>query len=254
MMRRWSTAASARPRSPDVYVPLAQRAAARGFSRRARRRPVPVVAVVGSVAVGKSTTARALRELTRRAARAAATSSWWRPTASCSRTPCSTRRASPCGRDSPRATTSAALAQFLAAARAGADELPRAGVLPRAVRRRPGVRAGRARDRARRCSWKACALDRARGPSLVDFVIYLDADERDIRDWFLARFARRCSPKDLLEIAYAGVGRDQRREPARAHPPDSRERADVVLEKRADHVVRGWCSAIPGVTRWVHDC
>ena len=79
-------------------------------------------------------------------------------------------------------------------------------------------------------------------------MIYLDADERDIRDWFLARFVTMFS-EDLLEIADQAwdeinlANLDENILPAR-------DRADVVLEKRADHVVRGWCSASRGVTRW----
>jgi type I pantothenate kinase len=70
---------------------------------------------------------------------------------------------------------------------------------------------------------------------LVDFVIYLDADERDIREWFLARFVAMFS-EDLLEIAYQAWD-EINLVNLHEHILPARERADVVLEKRADHVV-----------------
>ena len=69
----------------------------------------------------------------------------------------------------------------------------------------------------------------------VDFVIYLDADERDIRDWFVARFLSMFS-EDLLDIAYAAWD-EINVVNLHEHIFPARERADAVLEKRADHVV-----------------
>ena len=66
-------------------------------------------------------------------------------------------------------------------------------------------------------------------------MIYLDADERDIRDWFLARFVAMFS-EGLLEIAQQAWD-EVNIVNLHEHILPARERADVVLEKRADHVV-----------------
>ena len=182
----------------DVYIPLAERLGAR-FLGDDPPLPVPVVAVVGSVAVGKSTTARALREVLARARPSGRTSSWWRPTVSCSRMPCSTRVGLTMRKGFPESYDLGALARVPRA---------RASVVPTSSACRctptscydvvPGSEQVVARPRV--LLMEGLALTEPGVAPLVDFVIYLDADERDIRDWFLARFVAMFS-EDLLEIA-----------------------------------------------------
>ena len=103
-----------------MYVPLAQRLGARFLHDPPP--PVPVVAVVGSVAVGKSTTARALREVIaalpeQPRVELVATDGFLFPNAVLDARGLTMRKGFPESYDL------AALAQFLGAARGGADEL-----------------------------------------------------------------------------------------------------------------------------------
>jgi type I pantothenate kinase len=214
----------------DVYVPLARRIGTRLL--RDASPPVPVVAVVGSVAVGKSTTARALRELIaalpdRPHVELVATDGFLLPNAELDARGLTMRKGFPESYDL------GALARFLVAAKHGADELR----VPVYSHDRydivPGAEQVVARPRL--LVMEGLALTEPDVASLVDFVIYLDADERDIRDWFLARFVAMFS-EDLLEIAYEAWD-EINLVNLHEHILPARERADVVLEKRADHVV-----------------
>ena len=214
----------------DVYVPLAQRLGARLL--RDASPPVPVVAVVGSVAVGKSTTARALQELIaalpdRPHVELVATDGFLWSNAELDARGLTMRKGFPESYDL------GALARFLAAAKRGAPELR----VPVYSHEQYNVVSDieQVVQRPRLLVMEGLALTEPEVASLVDFVIYLDADERDLRDWFLARFVALFS-EDLLEIAYQAWD-EINVVNLHEHILPARERADVVLEKRADHRV-----------------
>ena len=214
----------------EVYVPLAQRLAAQLL--REDPPPVPVVAVVGSVAVGKSTSARALQELLaaspdRPHVELVGSDGFLFPNAELDARGLAMRKGFPESYDLR------ALASFLAAAKAGAEELR----VPVHSHERNDIVPGEEQvvRRPRLLLMEGLALTEPEIVAFVDFVIYLDADERDIRDWFLTRFVAMFS-EDLLEIAYQAWD-EINLVNLHEHILPAREHADVVLEKRADHVV-----------------
>lgn len=213
-----------------VYVPLAEWLGARLL--RDEPPPVPVVAVVGSVAVGKSTTARALQEVLlalpdRPHVELVATDGFLFPNAELDARELTMRKGFPESYDL------LALARFLGDVKGGASEVrvpvyshERYDIVPGAelVVRQP-----------RLLLMEGLALTESEIAPLVDVVVYLDADEDDIRAWFLARFVAMFS-EDLLEIACEAWD-EINAVNLHEHILPARERADVVLEKRADHVV-----------------
>lgn len=214
----------------SVYVPLAEQLGARLLADDPP--PVPVVAVVGSVAVGKSTTARALRELLgalpgQPRVELVATDGFLYSNAVLDARDLTMRKGFPESYDL------AALARFLGAARLGVDELHVPVYSHELYDVVPGEHQVVARPRL--LLMEGLALTEPEIAPLVDFVIYLDADERDIREWFLARFLSMFS-EDLLDIAHAAWD-EINVVNLHEHILPARERADAVLEKRADHVV-----------------
>lgn len=86
-----------------------------------------------------------------------------------------------------------------------------------------------------------------------DFSLYLDADESDIEGWYVQRFLRLqrtvfqdprsyfhhykdLSPDEAIKVAQ-GIWRDINLRNLRENIEPTRERANVVLRKRADHLV-----------------
>jgi type I pantothenate kinase len=214
----------------SVYVPLAEQLGARFLADDPP--PVPVVAVVGPVAVGKSTTARALRELLGALpgephVELVATDGFLYSNAVLDARDLTMRKGFPESYDL------AALARFLGEARLGVDELH----VPVYSHERYDVVRGEHQvvARPRLLLMEGLGLTEPEIAPLVDYVIYLDADERDIREWFLARFLSMFS-EDLLDIAHAAWD-EINVVNLHEHILPARERADAVLEKRADHVV-----------------
>jgi type I pantothenate kinase len=102
-------------------------------------------------------------------------------------------------------------------------------------------------------------LDTTVGPppfaaDLLDYSVYLDADEADIEGWYVERFLRLCaegrddansfyhhfsamSTAQIVQLA-GRVWRDVNGPNSRAHVLPTRDRADLILEKGADHAIR----------------
>jgi type I pantothenate kinase len=94
----------------------------------------------------------------------------------------------------------------------------------------------------------------------LDLAVYIDADEADMRIWFVDRFLALCEAAIADETSFyrgfAGMTREQQRGIAdwtwreinavnlRDHIAPSRSRADWVLSKRRDHSIRA--SSVPG--------
>jgi type I pantothenate kinase len=213
-----------------VYVPLAEQVRTRLL--RAEPPPVPVVAVVGSVAVGKSTTARALQDALLALPEGPrveliATDGFLFSNAELDVRGLTMRKGFPESYDLP------ALFRFLADAKAGVAELRAPVYSHEWYDIVPGEE--QLVQRPSLLLMEGLALTAAEIAPLVDFVIYVDADEADIRDWFLARFvAMFC--EDLLEFANQ-AWEEINVVNLHEHILPARELADVVLEKRADHVI-----------------
>ena len=94
----------------------------------------------------------------------------------------------------------------------------------------------------------------------LDLAIYIDADEADMRTWFVDRFLALCEAAIADETSFyrgfAGMTREQQRGIAdwtwreinavnlRDHIAPSRSRATWVVSKRRDHSIRA--SSVPG--------
>src|SRR5262249_37570293 len=72
--------------------------------------------------------------------------------------------------------------------------------------------------------------------ALLDAVVYIDADERDVEQWFLARFLT-MFPADLLDVAHL-AWRDINVVNLHEHVLPARDHADVVIVKGPDHRVQ----------------
>jgi type I pantothenate kinase len=86
---------------------------------------------------------------------------------------------------------------------------------------------------------------------LLDLAVFLDADERVMEQWYVTRFVALCTdaPPGTFYAGFAGFDADAREQIARdiwraVNLPNLREcivptrdRADVVIEKRADHSI-----------------
>jgi type I pantothenate kinase len=105
----------------------------------------------------------------------------------------------------------------------------------------------------------------ASGRALIDALVYLDADEADIERWFTARlvklmlaaaddptsfYARFLGLDDagrlnFCKVVWEGINRPNLRE----HISRARDRAELVIRKRADHTIERlggrWLDALP---------
>lgn len=215
----------------SVYVPLAQE-----LGERLLRRPpppVPIVAVIGGVAVGKSTSAHVLQQslLTlpeKPRVELVATDGFLLSNRELEARGLTMRKGF------PETYDTSALERFLVAARAGAPEL-RVPVYSHemydVVPDEEQVVRG-----ARVVIVEGLGLTQTTLAPLLDFVIYVDADERDVREWFLARFLS-MFPPDLLDVAQQAW--EEINVPnLHEHILPARATADLVLEKGPDHSVQ----------------
>ena len=258
----------------ETYLPLARllelrraataqlHGATAGFLGRDLERPPFVVAVAGSVAVGKSTTARLLRLLLARSpagpvVELVTTDGFLLPNAELARRGLLERKGFPESYDR------GALLRFVAAVKAGAPEVAapvyshlRYDVVPgeRVVVRRPDVLILEGLN--------VLAPPRPRpdgryGLALSDFLdasVYLDAQVSDVRRWYVERFLalRGSAFRDPQSYFHRYADLDEAAAVARAsaiwetvNGPNlvdnvlpTRGRATVVLEKGPDHAVR----------------
>jgi type I pantothenate kinase len=258
----------------DVYLPLSRLlnlyvAAAQGLHQVTDRflgkpdRPVPyIVGIAGSVAVGKSTFARILRALLARwpnhpQVDLVTTDGFLYPNRVLEERGLMNRKGFPESYDLRR------LMRFMAELKSGADEV-RAPVYSHLVYdivpdeetvvRQPdivlveGLNVLQTPDSARRRSIRTFVSD------FFDFSIYLDAEEHDIEEWYVARFLtlrdtafrdprsyfRRyadLSTEDAVATArriWTEINGTNLRENIRP----TRNRARLILRKGADHAIR----------------
>jgi type I pantothenate kinase len=252
----------------DIYLPLARLlnlhfTAARSlmhvksaFLGRAPRNPPYIVALAGSVAVGKSTFARVLCALLarwpdHRRVELVTTDGFLHANRVLEERGLMRRKGFPESYDLPR------MLQFLSAVKAGEVdlELPVYSHLggdivasEHQVIRQPDI-----------LMFEGLNVLQARGtaPMVVsdffDFSIYLDADETDIQSWYVERFLglqrtafqqpasyfhsyRNLPPSDAREVADR-LWREHHRANLRENILPTRMRADVVLRKGSDHSV-----------------
>ncbi|SDD13218.1 pantothenate kinase [Bradyrhizobium brasilense] len=252
----------------DVYLPLTRLlnlhfAAARNLAhvkaeflgRPARRSPY-IVALAGSVGVGKSTFARVLCALLARWAdhprvELVTTDGFLHANGVLEERGLMRRKGFPESYDLPR------MLRFLAAAKAGERELELpvyshliGDIVPseRQVIQQPDILVFEGLN---------VLLARGTAPVVVsdffDFSIYLDADEADIQSWYVERFLRLqptafrnpasyfhhyrdLPPGDAREVAER-LWREHHRANLRENILPTRTRADVVLRKRSDHSI-----------------
>ena len=105
----------------------------------------------------------------------------------------------------------------------------------------------------------------ADGRQLIDALIYLDADEVDIEIWFTDRLVRLmlaaaddptsfytrflglddAGRRDFCKMVWEGINRPNLRD----HISRARDRAEIVIKKRGDHAIAGvagrWALALP---------
>jgi type I pantothenate kinase len=251
----------------DVYVPLSRllnlyAVGARELHRSTRGflgqndEPTPfVIGVAGSVAVGKSTTARLLRELLARwedtpRVELVTTDGFLLPNAELERRGLMERKGFPESYDRR------ALLRFVAALKSGADELRaplyshlRYDVLDGETQlvARPDVVVLEGVNVLQRGAGRAYVSD------FVDFALYLDAAESDIHRWYRERFLalrngafqrpesyfhRYAQLSDEEAVAVAtGIWERTNRPNLLNNIQPTRPRADVILEKGSDHFV-----------------
>ena len=215
----------------EVYVPLAERLGARFLGDDPP--PVPVVAVVGSVAVGQEHDRTRAPGRARGLARAAA-----RRAGGDGRVSAPERRArrarSHHAQGVPRELRPRRAREFLAAAQRRRRRAPRAGLLPRALRRRARLRAG---GGATTCAarWRA-----SRSPSPVLRSSSISSSTSTPTSATSASgsspASSRCSPR-ICSRSRIQAWDEINLVNLHEHILPARDRADVVLEKRADHVV-----------------
>lgn len=257
----------------EVYLPLARllnlyvagaratRDATQAFLRQ-QPQPTPfVIGVAGSVAVGKSTTARLLQELLRRfddtpRVELVTTDGFLWPNAELERRGLLQRKGFPDSYDRR------ALLRFVAAVKSGMDEVPAPvyshltyDIVPgeHVLVQRPDVLIVEGLNvlqppLARPDSRNGLAVS-----DFFDFSIYVDAKEEDVRSWYVSRFLR------LRQTAFADPGSYFHRYAALSdaeavetaesiwgsiNGPNlvenvlpTRSRASLVLSKGADHAV-----------------
>lgn len=252
----------------DVYLPLTRLlnlhfSAARNLmqvkaeflGRPARHSPY-IVALAGSVGVGKSTFARVLCALLAGWAdhprvELVTTDGFLHANGVLEERGLMRRKGFPESYDLPR------MLRFLAAAKAGEGELELpvyshliGDIVPseRQVIRQPDILVFEGLN---------VLLARGTAPVVVsdffDFSIYLDADEADIQSWYVERFLRLqptafrnpasyfhhyrdLPPSDAREVAER-LWREHHRANLRENILPTRTRADIVLRKRSDHSI-----------------
>ena len=258
----------------DVYLPMSRLlnlyvAAAQGLHNVTDRflgkpaRPVPyIVGIAGSVAVGKSTFARILRALLARwpnhpKVDLVTTDGFLYPNRVLEERGLMNRKGFPESYDLRR------LMRFMAELKSGADEV-RAPVYSHlvydivpdkeAVVAQPdivlveGLNVLQTPDSARRRSIRTFVSD------FFDFSIYLDADEHDVEEWYVARFLtlRDTAFRDPRSYfrRYADLSTEEAVTTARRiwaeinglnlreNIRPTRNRARLILRKAADHAVR----------------
>ncbi len=252
-----------------VYLPLsrlidlhlvATRALAAATAAVLRRAAVPtpfVIGIAGSVAVGKSTAARLLQALLSRGPTQprvdlVTTDGFLRPNAELERRGILARKGFPESYDQRR------LLSFLDEVRSGKAEVSAPvyshmayDIVPGEVHvvRRPDIVVVEGLN----------ILSTAAGPELVvsdllDFTIYIDADETDIEAWYVERFLGLCATVFQEPSSYFHRYADLDHHDAvatarkiwgavnavnlRENILPTRERADLILEKGPDHRVR----------------
>jgi type I pantothenate kinase len=233
------------------------------FLGRPRTRAPYVVAVAGSVAVGKSTTARILQALLARwpdhpRVDLVTTDGFLRPNAELEARGLMARKGFPESYDQRR------LVRFMAELKAGAEEVVAPVYSHSAYDIVPG-------EEQRVCQpdvviveglnvLQAGATAGGRPPSLFvsdffDFSIYVDAEERSIERWYVERFLTlrktvfsepgsyfhrfaALAEEEAVELAER-IWREINGVNLRDNIRPTRERAHLVLEKGPDHAVRG---------------
>jgi len=216
-----------------------------------------IVGLAGSVAVGKSTAARALRALLARGPGTpqvdlVTTDGFLHPNAELERQGLLARKGFPESYDVGR------LLRFLAEVKAGEPEVEaplyshvRYDVVPGSVQRvrRPDVLVVEGVNVLSPFGSGGLVVS-----DLLDFAVYLDADEADLQRWYVQRFLALCAtvfqdPASHFH-RYAGLGQDEASALAvdiwasvnavnlRGNILPTRERAHLILEKGPDHRVR----------------
>ncbi|WP_396349465.1 type I pantothenate kinase [Helcobacillus massiliensis] len=229
--------------------------------QNARRTPY-IIGVAGSVAVGKSTTARLLRELTARwpetpRVQLVTTDGFLYPTAELKRRDIMHRKGFPESYDRR------ALLRFVADVKSGQGEVLAPvyshisyDILPDEFVRvqRPDVLIVEGLNVLQAPRVRADGRVGIAVSDYFDFSVYVDAREDDIRRWYIERFlslrATAFAKEDSYFRRYADLGDDEARATAahiwdtingpnlRENVQPSRGRADLILRKSSDHEVR----------------
>ena len=230
------------------------------LGRPAGRTPY-IIAIAGSVAVGKSTFSRILRALIARwpdrpKVELITTDGFLHPNAILEERGLMTRKGFPESYDTRR------MIRFLSDIKSGSAEVAAplyshvaydivAGE-QQIVIARPDVLIFEGLNVLQQASLPVLASD------FFDFSVYLDAAEADIEAWYLERFLllqktafhdeaaffhrfKDLSEAEAAAFAQRGLAKHQPRQPAREHPADPRTRVSVILTKRADHTIGDRC-------------